>query len=476
MKKILNAGSFINKILSSTQRKTPTLIHKRFSIERIRKFYIRKIKFVQQNFVNKISETLNSFPSVDYIHPFFGKLLNLMFQRQHYKLALYKLSKSKYIIDTISKNFVKLVKNGNSSYACKQLKKEALGRICTVIKKLDKSLIFLEKIRVHLVKLPEIDPHRKSIVLCGCPNAGKSSYLNKTTRANIKIGNREKKDNLILLGHMQINFSRLQILDTNGINRSIIYNQNSFGVQLFNIFLNLDCIVLHFFDFTEFCSTSLSNQINVFRILNDLNPDLKKILVLSKIDLGWEKFVKRTQKSGLNFLQKKNAIYKNLLKISSHDEIGLYSIKQLLKKVIFNPKIDVCEYKEKFELKFHKYTPGEITLNSNQCAKKFGNPCMVKKKNFNSRTGIRQKIYFSENRDYTPPLTSMYEIKIQDYRNGKNCNLLQGSQEKEQKNREIKTEKIYTAKKIPRPRKNLKVEKNFILIDKNRNRFTHAIS
>jgi len=101
---------------------------------------------------------------------------------------------------------------------------------------------------------------------------------------------------------------------------------------------------------------------------------------------------------------------------------------------------------------------------------------MVKKKNFNSRTGIRQKIYFSENRDYTPPLTSMYEIKIQDYRNGKNCNLLQGSQEKEQKNREIKTEKIYTAKKIPRPRKNLKVEKNFILIDKNRNRFTHAIS
>jgi len=120
MKKILDSKGIINKILSGTQRKTPTVVHKRFPIERIRRFYIKKIKYVQQNFSNQITEILDNFPSIDYIHPFFGDLLNLMFERQHYKIALAKISVSKRKINFICKNFVKIVKNGNTSYVCKQ--------------------------------------------------------------------------------------------------------------------------------------------------------------------------------------------------------------------------------------------------------------------------------------------------------------------------------------------------------------------
>jgi len=75
MKKILDSKGIINKVLSSTQRKTPTVVHKRFSIERIRRFYIKKIKFVQQNFSTQLSEILENFPSIDYIHPFFWRFV-----------------------------------------------------------------------------------------------------------------------------------------------------------------------------------------------------------------------------------------------------------------------------------------------------------------------------------------------------------------------------------------------------------------
>ena len=71
MRKILDSMGLINKILSGAQRKTPTIVHKRFSVERIRKFYIRKVKFVQQNFIDYVSEIVDTFPSIDYIHPFF---------------------------------------------------------------------------------------------------------------------------------------------------------------------------------------------------------------------------------------------------------------------------------------------------------------------------------------------------------------------------------------------------------------------
>ena len=412
MKKILNAESLLNKIFSSTQRKTPTLVHKRYSIERIRKFYIRKIKFVQQNFVKQISDIIDSFPSIDYIHPFFGKLLSLMFQRQHYKMALYRLSKSKLIIDIICKNFIKLVKNGNSLYICKQLKKEALGRMCTVIKKLTKPLVFLEKVRMHIEKLPEIDPHRKSVILCGCPKVGKSSYLNKTTRANVKVGNLGINNNLILTGHMQFNFSRLQILDTIGVTKKIIQHPNSFGVQMYSIFLDLDCTVLHFFDFSEICSTTLSNQINVFKILNNINPYVEKMLILTKMDLGWEKFMNQLKKAGLNFLQKNFQQFSNVFKTSFHDEIGMYMIKQLQRKIVFKSTFKGEIQSQQEKLKFPKPNNLKNILNYYKAPKNFDSKDDREKRSLDSKVPPEQDTCFGEKNEKPTCLANLYDLTI----------------------------------------------------------------
>ena len=55
---------FINIVLSKTQRKTPTVIHKHYSIVRIRGFYMRKIKFCQQTIHDKLTTILTEFPTI----------------------------------------------------------------------------------------------------------------------------------------------------------------------------------------------------------------------------------------------------------------------------------------------------------------------------------------------------------------------------------------------------------------------------
>lgn len=60
-----DAKGFIDIILSKTNRKTPTIIHKGYAIARIRQFYMRKVKFTQQNFVEKLSQILSDFPLLD---------------------------------------------------------------------------------------------------------------------------------------------------------------------------------------------------------------------------------------------------------------------------------------------------------------------------------------------------------------------------------------------------------------------------
>jgi len=448
MKKILESKAVINKVLSGTQRKTPTIIHKRFPIEGIRRFYIRKIKFVQHGFSSNITEIIDMFPSIDYIHPFFGNLLNLMFQRQHYKLSLSKLSKSKRVIDIISRNFVKLVKNGSSLYTCKQLKKEAIGRICTIIQKLSKSLIFLEKVRKHLENLPELDPHRKSVILCGSTKSGKSSCLNKTTRANIKVGDSSKNNNFILLGHMPTNFSRLQILDISLLFDPTDLIKNSLFIQLYNTFFNLDCIISHFFDISGCFSIPFSNQIEFFKKLNNFNSKIGKFLVLSKADLGWEKLLDKTQKAGINLFLKKTNYCGGVLKISSHDEIGLYSLKRIMCSLTFNRTNWVENNGSKKKIKFSRSS----FMKYNQKNDKMEDKKFFQDINRNLSIDKTSFVYSSSFNSNASVLNFFSKTKIvldDTILKLKEINpLICSNNEREQKNREIKTEIFFSNTKI----------------------------
>lgn len=51
-------------VLSKTQRKTPTVVHKHFAISRIRAFYTRKIKFAQQTLHDRLTLIINEFPKL----------------------------------------------------------------------------------------------------------------------------------------------------------------------------------------------------------------------------------------------------------------------------------------------------------------------------------------------------------------------------------------------------------------------------
>jgi len=164
------AKDFVDIVLSRTQRKTPTVVHQGYQISRIRKFYMRKVKFTQTSYHDKVTQILDEFPRLDDIHPFYADLINVLYSRDHYKLALGQLSTARSLVDGVCKDYLKLLKFGDSLYRCKELKRAALGRMCTVMKKLGPSLAYLEQVRQHLSRLPSIDPATRTIIITGYPN------------------------------------------------------------------------------------------------------------------------------------------------------------------------------------------------------------------------------------------------------------------------------------------------------------------
>lgn len=60
-----SSTEFIDIVLTRTQRKTPTVVHPGYAISRIRSFYMRKVKFTQATFHDRLTQILEDFPKIN---------------------------------------------------------------------------------------------------------------------------------------------------------------------------------------------------------------------------------------------------------------------------------------------------------------------------------------------------------------------------------------------------------------------------
>ncbi|CAM5094588.1 unnamed protein product [Eretmochelys imbricata] len=280
-----SAKDFIDLTLSKTQRKTPTVIHKHYQIHRIRQFYMRKVKYTQQNYHDRLTQILTDFPKLDDIHPFYADLMNVLYDKDHYKLALGQINIAKNLIDNVSKDYVRLMKYGDSLYRCKQLKRAALGRMCTIIKRQKQSLEYLEQVRQHLSRLPTIDPNTRTLLLCGYPNVGKSSFINKVTRADVEVQPYAFTTKSLFVGHMDYRYLRWQVVDTPGILDHPLEERNTIEMQAITALAHLRAAVLFVMDVSEQCGHSLEEQLELFKNIKPLFANKPLILVANKCDV-----------------------------------------------------------------------------------------------------------------------------------------------------------------------------------------------
>lgn len=282
---ISSASDMIDIVLTRTQRKTPTVIHPGFKINRIRAFYMRKVKFTQQTIDEKLGAMLQDFPRLDDIHPFYADLMNILYDRDHFKLALGQVNTAKNLVAGLSKDYLRLLKYGDSLYRCKQLKRAALGRMCTVLKKLKASLGYLEEVRKHISRLPALDPNTRTLLLTGYPNVGKSSFMNKVTRADVEVQPYAFTTKALFVGHMDHRFLRWQVVDTPGILDRPLEERNTIEMQAITALAHLQCCVLYFLDISEQCGYPIEQQLKLFESIRPLFANKQVMMVANKTDV-----------------------------------------------------------------------------------------------------------------------------------------------------------------------------------------------
>ncbi|XP_045538343.1 nucleolar GTP-binding protein 1 [Papilio machaon] len=339
------AKDFIDIILSKTQRKTPTVVHKHYKITRIRAFYIRKVKFTQQNFHDRLSRIIQEFPKLDDVHPFYADLMNVLYDKDHYKLGLGQLNTARHLIDNVAKDYVRLLKYGDSLYRCKQLKRAALGRMATIMKRQGANLTYLEQVRQHLARLPSIDPYTRTIIICGFPNVGKSSFINKITRADVEVQPYAFTTKSLYVGHTDYKYLRWQVIDTPGILDHPLEERNVIEMQAVTALAHLRAAVLYFIDPSEQCGHNIEEQISLFESIKPLFSNKPLIVVLNKMDVVKPEELPEGKRQLIQQLEEVCA-KGNLVNVDSNSELRTVPVMRMstmTEEGVQEVKIEACE-------------------------------------------------------------------------------------------------------------------------------------
>ena len=284
---------------------------------------MRKVKFTQDTFDEKLGGILTEFPMLDVgssifwkysaytdracghqdLHPFLSSLVNVLYDKNHYKLALGQLRTARHLIDSVAKDYVRLLKFGDSLYRCKQLKRAALGRcvfkfhiyhtsltpsdlsMATIMRRQKDPLAYLEQVRQHMSRLPAIDPNTRTLLICGYPNVGKSSFINKVTRADVDVQPYAFTTKSLFVGHLDYKYLRWQVIDTPGVLDHPLEEMNTIEMQSITALAHLKSCVLYFMDLSEQCGYSVEAQCKLFHSIKPLFANKPTVLVINKVDV-----------------------------------------------------------------------------------------------------------------------------------------------------------------------------------------------
>ncbi|PFX24300.1 Nucleolar GTP-binding protein 1 [Stylophora pistillata] len=290
-----SAKDFVDIVLSRTQRKTPTVIHRHYKISRIRGFYMRKIKYTQQNYHDKLTQIITDFPRLEDIHPFYADLMNVLYDKDHYKLALGQINTARQLIDNVAKDYVRLMKHGDSLYRCKQLKRAALGSVASMKPRVPRistqQFYFWRDGDVYNYEeaKSELTIPRTSSTACGKASINRPKHKNSTslrvTRADVEVQPYAFTTKSLFVGHMDYEYLRWQVVDTPGILDHTLEERNTIEMQAITALAHLRAAILYIMDISEQCGHTLEEQIELFNGIKPLFANKPLIVVLNKVDV-----------------------------------------------------------------------------------------------------------------------------------------------------------------------------------------------
>jgi len=175
-----------------------------------------------------------------------------------------------------------------------------------------------------MVSLPSIDPNTRTLLVCGYPNVGKSSFVNKITSANVDVEPYAFTTKSLEVGHTNYKYDSWQVIDTPAIINRPIEERTILELQSITALNHLKCTVIFLVDISEQNTYTIDEQVSILPLFK--NKPL--VVVLNKVDL---RPVSSLSEEERQIIQKNldTHISYNVVEMSLLTEVGIDNVKEI---------------------------------------------------------------------------------------------------------------------------------------------------
>ncbi|MDP3103063.1 MAG: NOG1 family protein [Candidatus Methanoperedens sp.] len=230
---------------------------------------------------DNLIHVVKKFPSFDNMPPFYLELADVIVGVEEMKMNLASVQWAGTKINELARKYVGMMRSAED---IKVVRKQAFGRISSIVDSVDGSLRFLNDARNKLRKLPEIG-EGPAIVVAGYPNVGKSSFVALVSSAHPEIAAYPFTTKGLAVGHFERNKIRYQIIDTPGLLDRPLEERNEIELQAISALRHVGKVILYIIDPSETCGYTLEKQMH---LLEEIKKEfgLPMIVVANKSDIS----------------------------------------------------------------------------------------------------------------------------------------------------------------------------------------------
>ena len=209
---------------------------------------------------DNLENVVTQWPDFGTVDPFYYELADAIVDVDELRQSLSEVTWASRQVWRLREEYQPKLRNTDPDTARKH-RKQVFARMADVVEEVEDDLVRIGEARDALKDLPDIRPDEPAIVVAGYPNVGKSSFVNRVTRADNEIAHYPFTTRGVHVGHFDRDRVRYQIIDTPGLLDRPEADRNDIERQAASALEHLGDAVVFLVDASEACGYPLSAQL-----------------------------------------------------------------------------------------------------------------------------------------------------------------------------------------------------------------------
>ncbi|MFL2946706.1 MAG: NOG1 family protein [Candidatus Poseidoniales archaeon] len=281
---VLTVEELLDKAFSKAKKAGDAVVDKD-RVYRTRKQMTRMVGSAGDSLSSTLLDWVRRWPSLDKMSSFDVAMVEAAVGCDGYRQSLGACQWAAEKCVEISQQNAKKLRRMVNLPPMHESRREAYGRISSIMGRIDKNLDFLREARDTLRTLPMIDPTEPCLVVAGAPNVGKSALIASMSSGKPEIAAYPFTTRQLHVGHFVNRRMKYQLVDTPGLLDRPMEERNQIEMQAIAALEHVGDLCLFLMDPSESGGTSLEVQTNLLNEVAGLLPQTPLIVIDGKGDL-----------------------------------------------------------------------------------------------------------------------------------------------------------------------------------------------